>query len=271
MLTTSPECGLLQMSSNNNNNSLTLSPSLKQLARASTEETSEGSVPATAEDDLDEWSTCSEPLRKTGPENLIDMARKAGVAVGGGAMVGLGLVMIPLPTPFGCVVAGAGMGVLAKEFPAAQQVIDQTRDAVVDVIEKNCLDEDDDDDQEEHDQDEEGTRSSTTTSTRSSKEEGFILVNKDGKEIKEVHDGHPFDEVAKNFDFAAKKLKKSVNILGQKALPVLKSIGNNDNKENSENGSMSSSLQNQKIQRRDGYENIPTNSPVPRRGTNASS
>jgi hypothetical protein len=64
--------------------------------------------------------------------------KKAGVAVSGGAMVGVGLIMIPLPTPCGALVAGAGMAVLGTEFPQAQRVLDRTRDAVVHVIETNC-------------------------------------------------------------------------------------------------------------------------------------
>jgi len=246
MLTTSPERGLLQMSSNNNTSS-------EPLERTNTVEESSSSETGI---DLDEWSTCSEPFPKTGSESVIDMARKAGVAVGGGAMVGLGLVMIPLPTPFGCVVAGAGMGVLATEFPAAQQMIDQTRDAVVDVIEKNCNDVDDGEDEDVGGDEKGNNIISTQRSSR--KEEGFVLLEKDGKDVKETivsDDGHPFDEVARNFDFAAKKIKKSVNRLGQKALPVLKSIG----KENNANESLR--IQNSANQR-GAYETVPIGSPV---------
>lgn len=69
---------------------------------------------------------------------VFETARKAGVAVAGGAMVGIGVVMIPLPTPFGFVVAGAGMAVLGTEFPAAQKALDSTRDALVHALEKHC-------------------------------------------------------------------------------------------------------------------------------------
>lgn len=66
--------------------------------------------------------------------------RKAGVAVAGGTMVGVGLIMIPLPTPFGAVVAGTGMAVLGMEFPAAQRVLDQTCNKVADMIESSSRD-----------------------------------------------------------------------------------------------------------------------------------
>ena len=59
--------------------------------------------------------------------------------------------MIPLPTPFGCVVAASGMAVLGTEFPAAQKVLDQTLDATVDVLERNCDDDDDDGEGQEED------------------------------------------------------------------------------------------------------------------------
>jgi hypothetical protein len=244
MLTTSPERGLLQLSSNNNNTSS------KPLERTNTIEESSSET----DNDTDDWSTCSEPLPKK--ESVIDMARKAGVAVGGGAMVGLGLVMIPLPTPFGCVVAGAGMGVLATEFPAAQQMIDQTRDAVVDVIEKNCNDVDDDDDEEDVGGENDDNHNDTQRSSR--KEEGFVLLQKDGQDVKETYvseDGHPFDEVARNFDFAAKTFKKSVNRLGQKALPVLKSIGKENNVNESLRNSNSTTQQ-------CAYEAVPVGSPI---------
>merc|ERR1712113_498312 len=101
------------------------------------------------------------------------MARKAGVAIGGGALTTLGLVMIPLPTPFGVVVAGADMAVLGTEFPEAQAVLDKTRDVVVDVIEKNCSssdgeEEDDDDtknnnDRNNHRDEEDGDASGDAT------------------------------------------------------------------------------------------------------------
>lgn len=69
--------------------------------------------------------------------NVKEWVRKTSVAVAGGTMVGVGLVMIPLPTPFGAVVAGSGMAVLGTEFPAAQRVLDKTCSKVADAIERS--------------------------------------------------------------------------------------------------------------------------------------
>lgn len=62
------------------------------------------------------------------------MARKAGVAVTGGALVLAGLPMIPMPTPGGVVVVGAGLAVLATEFPAAQRALDRSRQGLTDLV-----------------------------------------------------------------------------------------------------------------------------------------
>lgn len=62
------------------------------------------------------------------------VARKTGVAAVGTTMTAVGLVMIPLPTPFGAVVAGSGMAVLGTEFPAAQKALEGTCNRVADAI-----------------------------------------------------------------------------------------------------------------------------------------
>jgi len=56
------------------------------------------------------------------------MMKKGAVAAVGGTMVGLGLVMIPLPTPFGAVVASSGMAVLGTEFEGAKKMNDKIID-----------------------------------------------------------------------------------------------------------------------------------------------
>jgi hypothetical protein len=53
------------------------------------------------------------------------MLKKGATAVVGGTMVGVGLVMIPLPTPCGCVVASSGMALLGSEFKGAQAMNDK--------------------------------------------------------------------------------------------------------------------------------------------------
>merc|ERR1712238_256433 len=54
-----------------------------------------------------------------------NMLRKGAVAITGGTLVGVGLVMIPLPTPFGAVVASSGLAVLGTEFDKPKELNDQ--------------------------------------------------------------------------------------------------------------------------------------------------
>jgi len=90
-------------------------------------------------------------------DSALKMLKKGAVAAVGGTMIGMGLVMIPLPTPFGAVVASSGLAVLGTEFDEAKQLNDRliggakghlnkARDAMVKGIEKMNEDEFDDDD-----------------------------------------------------------------------------------------------------------------------------
>merc|ERR1712032_1314251 len=101
----------------------------------------------------------------THPET-IKMIRKGAVAAVGGTMTAVGLVMIPLPTPFGAVIASSGLAVLGTEFDEAKELNDKliegakghlntARDAIVNGIERMdrddfdagcCHDDDGDDD-----------------------------------------------------------------------------------------------------------------------------
>lgn len=65
---------------------------------------------------------------------VLKTIRKAGVAVTGGALVVVGLPMIPMPTPGGVVVVGSGMALLATEFPAAQQALDKSRQGLANMV-----------------------------------------------------------------------------------------------------------------------------------------
>ena len=60
-------------------------------------------------------------------------ARKAGVAVVGGSLVGVGIVLIPLPGP-GTLIVAAGMGVLATEFPAARRALDKAKKKLASML-----------------------------------------------------------------------------------------------------------------------------------------
>lgn len=69
-------------------------------------------------------------------QDKLKFLRKAGVAVAGGTMVGVGIPLIPLPGPGELIIVG-GVALLATEFPAAQKVLDDARDKVADL----CIDE----------------------------------------------------------------------------------------------------------------------------------
>jgi hypothetical protein len=69
-------------------------------------------------------------------EDSSSVFRKARVAIVGGTMVGVGLVMIPLPTPGGWIVATAGMMHLGQEFPAAQRILNTTKEKVLGAFQK---------------------------------------------------------------------------------------------------------------------------------------
>lgn len=67
-------------------------------------------------------------LESNGKDNAFKMLKKGAVAAVGGTMVGMGLVMIPLPTPFGAVVASSGLAVLGTEFDQAKELNDRLID-----------------------------------------------------------------------------------------------------------------------------------------------
>lgn len=133
--------------------------------------------------------------------------RKTATAVAGGAMVGVGLIMIPLPTPFGAVVAGGGMAVLGTEFPAAQRALDKTCSAVADAIEKSVSKDDD----EELDC-EDGKKNNTSGEYANEKMKKILEERNKSKDT--------------TFD-----IKKNVKQLGKKAVPVIRRIGEGIDKE----------------------------------------
>lgn len=58
-------------------------------------------------------------------------AKRAGVAIGGGTLVGVGLIFIPtLPPPFGEVLIVGGVSVLGTEFEAPKRVMRSARDSL---------------------------------------------------------------------------------------------------------------------------------------------
>ncbi len=61
--------------------------------------------------------------------------RKVGVAAAGGATIAAGVVLIPLPGP-GSLVVLAGLGILAREFPAARRTLDRAKGAAITAVER---------------------------------------------------------------------------------------------------------------------------------------
>ncbi len=53
--------------------------------------------------------------------------RKVVIAVVGGTVVVIGIILIPLPGPGSLVILG-GLAILATEFPAAQRLVDRMKD-----------------------------------------------------------------------------------------------------------------------------------------------
>ena len=105
-------------------------------------------------DNIIEIADVEEDQSQGGQIEPLKMIRKGAVAAVGGTMVGVGLVMIPLPTPFGAVIASAGLGVLGTEFNEAKELNDKlidgakghlntARDAIVNGIERMNDDEGD--------------------------------------------------------------------------------------------------------------------------------
>lgn len=173
------------------------------------EEESVNTITISSEEETAVESEASSTVRTR--STAFDMARKAGVAVSGAALTGIGLVMIPLPTPFGCVVAASGMAVLGSEFPAAQKVLDDTRDAVVRTLERNCNDDDDD--------------NNCTMQQESENEDDFVVVEKPGTATTTATEQKEnTDTDTKEWTLPA-RVKKAGKRLGQNAIPILKSLG----------------------------------------------
>ena len=79
-------------------------------------------------------ATTSQPQHDEGDTDLrMKKLRKVGVAVAGGTLIAVGIPLVPLPGPGDVMIVG-GVALLATEFPAAQKLIDGTRDKVSDFV-----------------------------------------------------------------------------------------------------------------------------------------
>ena len=90
--------------------------------------------------------------RSLSRDELRALGRKAGAAVAGGSLIALGIPLLPMPGPVGEAMSIGGMAVLAKEFPAAQKVLDVSRDKLVEVLDKTAPPTEGEDGDGEHDE-----------------------------------------------------------------------------------------------------------------------
>ena len=105
-------------------------------------------------------------------ESVSNYWRKAGTAVTGGAITAIGLVMIPAPTPCGCVVAAYGLSVLGREFEGPQRIVEGAKqklegglDAWAKDWEKDHHDSDDEEDEVKEKNDDEETQQKVDASS----------------------------------------------------------------------------------------------------------
>lgn len=68
-----------------------------------------------------------------GTGSLRRRARRAATALAGGSVVGLGVLLLPLPGP-GTAIIAAGLAILAREFPAARRLLNRALDMLRRVI-----------------------------------------------------------------------------------------------------------------------------------------
>lgn len=131
------------------------------------------------------------PSRSLSRDELRALGRKAGAAVAGGSLIALGLPLCAMPGPVGECMSIGGTAVLAKEFPAAQRVLDVSRDKLVEVLDKTAppeadeVDDGDDDngehdDGEHNDDDQEGRRQGLDSNKRAYRHHGGSTPSDDG-------------------------------------------------------------------------------------------
>jgi len=163
---------------------------------------------------INEWGDCDKPLQPSlnKQDKKSSLLRKTSVAIGGGATVVIGLIMIPLPTPCGCVVTAGGMSILATEFPLAAQILGKTCDKFVEVIEKNITTEEGEEDNEQKEQ--------------AAAAEEFVVI------------GYSPKSYSTRFKSAQRTMGRQVSWIGRKAIPVIQSIGTNKKNEDDETGAV---------------------------------
>lgn len=67
-------------------------------------------------------------------QTIEDVLRKTATGIAGGALIAVGIPLVPLPGP-GFAIIGGGLAVLAKEFPAAQNILDKSKQKIEEFAE----------------------------------------------------------------------------------------------------------------------------------------
>mmetsp|Transcript_7994 Transcript_7994/g.22224 ORF Transcript_7994/g.22224 Transcript_7994/m.22224 type:complete len:614 (+) Transcript_7994:42-1883(+) len=81
---------------------------------------------------------------RTTAQKWLRHAKRAGIAIGGGTMVGVGLIFIPtLPPPFGEVLIAGGVSVLGTEFEGPKRVVRSARDSLERAVGRTVEEEED--------------------------------------------------------------------------------------------------------------------------------
>jgi len=175
----------------------------------------------------------------------MDMIRKGAVAAVGGTLTAVGLVMIPLPTPFGAVVASSGLAVLGTEFDEAKELNDRlidgakghlsnARAAIVRGIERmdpgeldDEVDSDSDSDNRDSDDDKkEAVQPVSADSARSDNNEGN--TSGDGENKSNDKSANPIvqdrqEQMQKSYEQTREYItKRTGKFLSRNVLPLLK-------------------------------------------------
>jgi len=131
-------------------------------------------------------------------------ARKAGAAVGGGALIGVGVVMIPtLPPPLASLAMLGGYAVLGKEFEGPRKVVLNARDKL----------------REDIDDDDEGDRSVS--------DDGNIVTVGDDLVLKEEEEAEKEPKKPSIKEKKKGRIEKATRRLSKKyVLPVLEKVCN---------------------------------------------
>lgn len=152
----------------------------------------------------------------TGPDmstlSRADLIRKTSVAVAGTALIVAGVPLVPLPGPGDFMILG-GVALLATEFPAAQRVLDGTRDKLVEVLG------DDEDEIEETAQEKE--QIGTCIATKEGRE------SVDAKQVAIDSEKEWVDSMEKGIQDAKRGLKKSARKMGKQVLPLFEKLASN--------------------------------------------